>query len=55
MVHVKVDKQKFDVLLDRLIQTPPIKREEIKTGPKKARQVIEPKPQTRTAPAKASQ
>ncbi len=53
--QMKVNKQKFDALLDRLIHTPPIKREEIKTGPKKARQVIEPKePQSRTVPAKPS-
>lgn len=34
---MKVDKQKFDALLDRMIQTAPIKRDDLRTKPQKKR------------------
>ena len=30
---MKVEKSKFDALLDRMIQTPPIKRDDLRTKP----------------------
>jgi hypothetical protein len=43
---MKVDKQKFDALLDRMIRTKPVKREDVKTGRKRLSQVIEPRTQS---------
>jgi hypothetical protein len=40
---LKVDKAKFEAVLSRLVQTPPMKRQEAKTGQKKAAKVIPPK------------
>lgn len=40
---MKVEKQQFDALLDRLIRAKPMKREDVKTGRKKPARVIEPK------------
>ncbi len=34
---MKVDKQKFDALLDRMIQMPPMKRDDLRTNPPKKR------------------
>jgi hypothetical protein len=38
----KVDKQKFDAVLKKLLKAQPLKRDDVKTGPKKLGKVIEP-------------
>jgi len=48
---MKVQKDKFDALLDRLVSSKPLKRNDIKTGPKKKVKVIE---EPRTAPQRPS-
>jgi hypothetical protein len=47
---MKVDKQKFDALLDRMLRAKPLKREDVKVGRKRLPRVIEPK--TQPAPSR---
>jgi len=37
MSTMKVDKQKFDALLDRMVLTPPMKRDDLRTKPRRKR------------------
>jgi hypothetical protein len=42
---MKVDKAKFEAVLNNLLKTPPIKRSEAKTGQRKTGKIIAAKPQ----------
>lgn len=48
---MKVEKQKFDAVLGKMLRQQPLKREDAKIGKKKA-QISTPKPSQKSAPGK---